>query len=137
MLTTIISGVITIVVITILLVAVLLAVKIWLTPAGKVKISINDGKKEIEVTPGSSLLSTLAEQKIFLSSACGGKGSCGQCKCQVLEGGGTILPTEVGFFNRNTMYLPSSRNSSSNFLKANTFTSGQEVTSRLMYLPAQ
>ena len=100
MLTTIISGVITIVVITILLVAVLLAVKIWLTPAGKVKISINDGKKEIEVTPGSSLLSTLAEQKIFLSSACGGKGSCGQCKCQVLEGGGTILPTEVGFFNR-------------------------------------
>ena len=100
MLTTIIAGVITIVVITVLLVAVLLFVKIKLTPAGKVKISINDGKKEIEVTPGSSLLSTLAEQKIFLSSACGGKGSCGQCKCQVIEGGGTILPTETGFFTR-------------------------------------
>ena len=96
MITTIISGVITIVVITVLLVAVLLFVKIKLTPAGKVKIDINDGKKVIEVTPGSSLLSTLAEQKIFLSSACGGKGSCGQCKCQVMEGGGTILPTEVG-----------------------------------------
>ena len=100
MITTIISGVITIVVITVLLVAVLLFVKIKLTPAGKVKIDINGGKKVIEVTPGSSLLNTLAEQKIFLSSACGGKGSCGQCKCQVLEGGGTILPTEVGFFNR-------------------------------------
>ena len=98
--TTLILAVITITVVTLILVAVLLFVKIKLTPAGKVKISINDGKKEIEVTPGSSLLSTLAEQKIFLSSACGGKGSCGQCKCQVLEGGGTILPTEVGFFNR-------------------------------------
>ena len=100
MITTIISGVITIVVITVLLVAVLLFVKIKLTPAGKVKIDINGGKKVIEVTPGSSLLNTLAEQKIFLSSACGGKGSCGQCKCRVLEGGGTILPTEVGFFSR-------------------------------------
>ena len=95
-----IIAVIAIVVVTLILVALLLFIKIKLTPAGKVKISINDGKKEIEVTPGSSLLSTLAEQKIFLSSACGGKGSCGQCKCQVFEGGGTILPTEVGFFNR-------------------------------------
>ena len=100
LMTTIIAAVIAITVVTLLLVAVLLFVKIKLTPAGKVKISINDGKKEIEVTPGSSLLATLADQKIFLSSACGGKGSCGQCKCQVLEGGGTILPTEVGFFNR-------------------------------------
>ncbi len=97
---TMIIAVIAIVVVTLILVALLLFIKIKLTPAGKVKISINDGKKEIEVTPGSSLLSTLAEQKIFLSSACGGKGSCGQCKCQVFEGGGTILPTEVGFFNR-------------------------------------
>ncbi|MBQ3522410.1 MAG: NADH:ubiquinone reductase (Na(+)-transporting) subunit F, partial [Bacteroidales bacterium] len=59
-----------------------------------------DGSKVVEVTPGSSLLATLAAEKIFLPSACGGKGSCGQCKCRVLEGGGTILPTEVGFFNR-------------------------------------
>ena len=97
---TLIIAVIAIVVVNVILVALLLFVKIKLTPAGKVKININNGTKEIEVTPGSSLLATLAEQKIFLSSACGGKGSCGQCKCQVFEGGGTILPTEVGFFNR-------------------------------------
>ena len=97
---TIIFSVVAIVVITLILIALLLFIKAKLTPSGKVKISINGGKKEIEVTPGSSLLATLAEQKIFLSSACGGKGSCGQCKCQVFEGGGTILPTEVGFFNR-------------------------------------
>ena len=97
---TIIIAVIAIVVVTLVLVALLLYVKIRLTPSGKVRISINDGQKEVEVTPGSSLLATLAEQKIFLPSACGGKGSCGQCKCRVLEGGGTILPTEVGFFSR-------------------------------------
>ena len=100
LMTTLIIAVIAIVVVNVILVALLLFVKIKLTPEGKVKININNGTKEIEVTPGSSLLATLAEQKIFLSSACGGKGSCGQCKCQVLEGGGTILPTEVGFFNR-------------------------------------
>ena len=97
---TIIIAVIAIVVVTLILVALLLYVKIKLTPSGKVTISINDGQKEVEVTPGGSLLATLAEQKIFLPSACGGKGSCGQCKCRVVEGGGTILPTEVGFFSR-------------------------------------
>ena len=100
LMTTLIIAVIAIVAVNVILVALLLFVKIKLTPEGKVRININNGTKEIEVTPGSSLLATLAEQKIFLSSACGGKGSCGQCKCQVLEGGGTILPTEVGFFNR-------------------------------------
>ena len=100
LISTLIIAVITITVVTLILVALLLFIKIKLTPSGKVKISINDGQKEVEVTPGSSLLATLAEQKIFLPSACGGKGSCGQCKCRVLEGGGTILPTEVGFFNR-------------------------------------
>ena len=54
----------------------------------------------MEVNTGSNLLNTLAEHKLFLPSACGGKGSCGQCKCQVVEGGGTILPTETGFFTR-------------------------------------
>ncbi len=98
--TTILLSVAAIVVITLILVALLLFIKTKLTPEGKVRISINDGKKVIEVTPGGNLLNTLAEEKIFLSSACGGKGSCGQCKCQVHEGGGTILPTEVGFFNR-------------------------------------
>lgn len=97
---TIIIAVIAIVVVTLILVALLLYVKIKLTPSGKVTISINDGQKEVEVPPGGSLLATLAEQKIFLPSACGGKGSCGQCKCRVVEGGGTILPTEVGFFSR-------------------------------------
>ena len=97
---TIIIAVIAIVVVTLILVALLLYVKIKLTPSGKVTISINDGQKEVEATPGGSLLATPAEQKIFLPSACGGKGSCGQCKCRVVEGGGTILPTEVGFFSR-------------------------------------
>ncbi|MBR5183363.1 MAG: NADH:ubiquinone reductase (Na(+)-transporting) subunit F, partial [Bacteroidales bacterium] len=69
-------------------------------PSGTVKININNGSKVLEVAPGGSLLGTLGNEKIFLPSACGGKGSCGQCKCRVMEGGGTILPTEVGFFNR-------------------------------------
>jgi len=70
-----------------------------LTPQGSVKLSIND-EKEIEVNPGSTILSTLSNSGIFLPSACGGGGTCGMCKCQVLEGGGTILPTETGFFTR-------------------------------------
>ncbi|MDD2594948.1 MAG: NADH:ubiquinone reductase (Na(+)-transporting) subunit F [Bacteroidales bacterium] len=85
---------------TLLLVGLLLYVKTRLTPSGTVKIDINNGGKELEVAQGASLLATLANEKIFLPSACGGKGSCGQCKCRVIEGGGTILPTEVGFFTR-------------------------------------
>ena len=97
---TILAAILVIVVVTLLLVALLLFIKIKLTPSGTVKIDINDGKKVLDVPQGGSLLNTLAEQKIFLPSACGGKGNCGQCKCQVLEGGGSILPTEVGFFTR-------------------------------------
>ena len=97
---TIMWAVIVFVAVTILLVALLLFIKTKLTPSGTVKININEGSKIVEVTPGGNLLSTLAEQKIFLPSACGGKGACGQCKCRVTEGGGEILPTEVGFFNR-------------------------------------
>ena len=82
-----------------LLVALLLFVRNKLMPKGKVKITIN-GEKELEVQPGNSLMSTLADEKVFLPSACGGKGNCGQCKCRVVEGGGSILPTEVGFFSR-------------------------------------
>ncbi len=85
--------------ITLLLVALLLWVRNKLTPKGKVKITINDDK-ELEVQPGSSLLTTLADEQVFLPSACGGKGNCGQCKCRVVEGGGSILPTETGFFTR-------------------------------------
>lgn len=96
----IIISVIAFLVVTLILVGLLLFAKAKLTPSGTVKININNGSKELEVAPGSSLLSTLAAEKIFLPSACGGKGSCGQCKCRVTEGGGTILPTEVGFFNK-------------------------------------
>jgi len=82
-----------------LLVALLLYAKAKLTPQGDVKITINN-EQTIDVPPGSSLLSTLSEQKIFLPSACGGGGTCGMCKCRVLSGGGEILPTETGFFTR-------------------------------------
>lgn len=97
---TIILATVTFLAVTILLVALLLFAKAKLTPSGTVKIDINHGEKNLEVTPGSSLLATLANEKIFLPSACGGGGTCGMCKCQVLSGGGTILPTEVGFFTR-------------------------------------
>jgi Na+-transporting NADH:ubiquinone oxidoreductase subunit F len=81
------------------LVGLLLFVRKKLTPQGKVKITIND-EKEMEVDPGSTLLSTLSNEGIYLPSACGGGGTCAMCKCQVLEGGGSILPTEVGYFTR-------------------------------------
>ena len=68
-------------------------------PAGKVKITIN-GQKEIEVDGGSSLLTTLSNEGIFLPSACGGGGTCVQCTCQVTSGGGSILPTEEPHFSR-------------------------------------
>ena len=97
---TIISAVAIITIITVLMVVILLVVKEKITPKGTVKIDINNGKKELNVTPGNSLMSTLAGEKILLPSACGGKANCGQCKVQVYEGGGEILPTEVGFFNR-------------------------------------
>ena len=81
------------------LVIILLVAKQYLTPSGKVKLTIN-GKTEIEVEQGSSLLNTLSTNGVYLSSACGGKGSCGQCKCQVVEGGGEILDSEKGHFTR-------------------------------------
>ena len=86
--------------VTLLLVLLLLFAKAKLTSSGAVKIDINGGDKVLEVESGSTLLNTLSEQGIFLPSACGGKGACGQCKCQVVAGGGEILPTERGFFNR-------------------------------------
>ena len=97
---TIIASIAVIVILTLLLVVLLLYVKAKITPTGTVNIDINNGKKTLAVNPGNSLMNTLAEQKIFLPSACGGKANCGQCKVQVLEGGGEILPTETGFFNR-------------------------------------
>ncbi|MEF9930877.1 MAG: NADH:ubiquinone reductase (Na(+)-transporting) subunit F [Bacteroidales bacterium] len=96
----IIVSVVAFLALTLILVGLLLFAKAKLTPSGIVKININDGEREIEVAPGSSLLSTLASNKIFLPSACGGGGTCGMCKCRVVQGGGEILPTEVGFFSR-------------------------------------
>jgi Na+-transporting NADH:ubiquinone oxidoreductase subunit F len=96
----VIASVVVFLIITLLLVGLLLYAKTKLTPSGTVTIDINNGEKKLEVNAGNSLLSTLAEQKVYLPSACGGKGSCGMCKCQVISGGGTILPTEIGFFSR-------------------------------------
>ncbi|HAN17609.1 MAG: NADH:ubiquinone reductase (Na(+)-transporting) subunit F [Bacteroidetes bacterium GWC2_33_15] len=81
------------------LVIILLYARQKLSPQGDVKLTIND-EKEIVVEPGSSILTTLSNNGIFLPSACGGGGTCGMCKCQVVEGGGSILPTETGFFTR-------------------------------------
>ena len=84
---------------TLLLVIVLLVAKSKLVPSGNVKLTIN-GEKEAEVPIGGTLLNTLQSENIYLSSACGGGGACGQCRCRVVEGGGEILPTEKGFFSR-------------------------------------
>ncbi len=86
-------------IVTVVLVALLLFAKAKLSPSGNVRIEIN-GEKTIEVPAGSTLLSTLGNSKIFLPSACGGGGTCAMCKCQVLEGGGEILPTEAPYFSR-------------------------------------
>ena len=96
---TIISSAVIFLIVTLLLVIILLAAKHYLVPGGKAKIDIN-GKKELEVNVGSSLLASLSEEKIFLASACGGKGSCAQCRVRVTEGGGEILPTEQVHFSR-------------------------------------
>lgn len=96
---TILAAVVIFLILTLLLVAILLFAKAKLTPSGELKIRIN-GEREVITSAGSTLLSSLAANKIFLPSACGGGGSCGMCRCQVEEGGGEILPTEVGFFTR-------------------------------------
>lgn len=82
------------------LTSMLLFVKAKISPKGKLKIDINHGERIVEVDGGSTLLSTLGSNGIFLPSACGGGGTCVQCKCQVLEGGGEILPTETPHFSR-------------------------------------
>lgn len=88
--------------ITLLLVIILLVAKKYLVKSGDVNININD-TDNVKVPAGKSLLSTLADRNIFLSSACGGKGSCGQCRVRVPEGGGQILPTEAVHFSRKEM----------------------------------
>ena len=97
--TTLISAIAIILVVILLLVALLLVLRAKLIPQGNVKITINDDK-EMTVPTGGTLISTLGEAGVHLPSACGGKGSCGQCKCRVVKGGGSILPTEVPHFSR-------------------------------------
>lgn len=93
------AGVLIFLAITLVLVAILLIAKKYLVKSGEVHIIINDDKG-LDAPAGASLLSTLASENIFLPSACGGKGSCAQCRVQVLEGGGEILPTEKVHFSR-------------------------------------
>ena len=95
----IIASVVVFLVLILLLVVILLTAKAKLIPSGPVSININ-GEKDLEVGSGGTLLSTLGENKLFLPSACGGGGTCIQCKCIVSEGGGTILPTEEPHFTR-------------------------------------
>jgi len=99
---TVIATVAAFLLITLILVALLLFVKQKLSPSGPVTITIN-GEKKIEVGSGSTLLTTLGNEKIFLPSACGGGGSCVQCECHVLEGGGEALPTEVPHFTKKEL----------------------------------
>lgn len=96
---TIITSILVFLIIILILVIVIIWAKTKLMPSGNVKITINEDK-ELEVPMGSTLLNTLSSEGIFLSSACGGGGTCGQCRCQVVEGGGEILQTEVGHFTR-------------------------------------
>ncbi|MAO10342.1 MAG: NADH:ubiquinone reductase (Na(+)-transporting) subunit F [Flavobacteriaceae bacterium] len=98
----IIATVVAFLVLTLLLVALLLFTKQKLSPSGPVTITINDEKK-LEVESGGTLLSTLSGKKIFLPSACGGGGTCIQCECHVLEGGGEALPTETPHFTRKEL----------------------------------
>ncbi|MDR0437192.1 MAG: NADH:ubiquinone reductase (Na(+)-transporting) subunit F [Bacteroidales bacterium] len=95
----ILFGVAVFLIVILLFVGLLLYARKKLTPQGSVKITIN-GENELEVEPSSTLLTTLSNEKIFLPSACGGGGTCGMCRCQVLDGAGDILPTETGFFTR-------------------------------------
>jgi Na+-transporting NADH:ubiquinone oxidoreductase subunit F len=97
--TTIVTSIIVFLVFNLLLVNLILVAKARLTPSGLVKININE-KETIETEAGSTLLSTLSNQKIFLPSACGGGGTCAMCKCQVFSGGGEILTTEKPYFTR-------------------------------------
>ncbi len=96
---TIWASVIVFLLVILVLVVIILVAKAKLMPSGNVKIIVNE-EKELEVPMGSTLLTTLQSQDIYLSSACGGGGTCGQCRCRVLEGGGEILPTEKGHFSR-------------------------------------
>ncbi len=101
MVITALTGVIVFTVLILLLVLILNYAESKLLPQGEVEIRINgDADRVVKVKPGSSLLGALMSKKIYLPSACGGGGTCAQCKCQVLKGGGEILPTETNHISR-------------------------------------
>jgi len=101
MLETTIAGIIVFTGVIMFLVLLLNLAQKKLLPQGDVTLHINDNpENDIIATPGSTLLTALATKNVFLPSACGGGGTCAMCKCQVLEGGGEILPTETGYINR-------------------------------------
>ena len=98
---TIILGVVVFVFVIVALVVVLMIAKSKLVPSGDVTITVNDDPdKAIVTAAGDTLLNTLSAQKIFIPSACGGKGTCGVCKVEVHEGGGALLPTETSHVSR-------------------------------------
>lgn len=97
--TTIVAGALMFTVVVMALVTLILLARARLVSSGDVNIEINgDPEKSITVPAGGKLLNTLADAGIYLSSACGGGGTCAQCKCQVIDGGGSMLPTEKGHF---------------------------------------
>jgi len=98
---TIIGGVALFTIVVMLLVSLILVARARLVSNGDVQIEINgDPDRTLTVPAGGKLLNTLADAGIFLSSACGGGGTCAQCKCQIVDGGGSMLPTEEGHFTR-------------------------------------
>lgn len=101
-LSVIVSAVTVFLIIIFILVGMLLFAKAKLVASGPVTLHIN-GENDVVVSAGNSLLSTLGNSKIFLPSACGGGGTCLQCKCRVLEGGGEPLPTEIPNFTRKEL----------------------------------
>ena len=101
-LTTVLSGVGFFLGVTLLLVVILLIAKKYLVQSGEVTITMN-GDTHVKALSGKSLLSTMADSDVFLPSACGGKGSCGQCRLQVEQGGGEALPTEAVHFTRKEL----------------------------------
>ena len=85
-------------IVTVLAVMILLA-RSRLVPSGDIHINVN-GERDLAVPAGSKLLNTLSDNELFLPSACGGGGTCGQCTVKVLEGGGALLPTEATHINK-------------------------------------
>ena len=100
MLTYLIWSTVAIGIIILFLVSLIVFIKKNVVHQGDCEITINDQAEPVKVSAGASLLTALSTQKIFLPSACGGGGTCAMCKCQVLEGGGDILPTETGLVSR-------------------------------------